>query len=277
MAGIGLFDVEFGLDASRPFAEHDDTGSEKHRLLDVVGHENGGEAFPAPEGHQLLLQRQTRQRIELAERLIEQQQGGIVDERAGERGALRHAARELMRIGLGEVAQVRQGRARNRRDVALASTRRARRARSRHCSRPSPTETASDPERRESATDPACRSAILRPKWTQLVGCSRPEMSRSSVDLPHPDGPSSATNSPAATERSIELEHRQPRAVEFERVAHAANVDCNIARRGRRSAQRRCGRRHQMNPFCQPSRRSRATNKSLTMPAQMRAMMTSVA
>jgi hypothetical protein len=28
------------------------------------------------------LQRQTRQRIEFAERLIEQQQGGIVDERA---------------------------------------------------------------------------------------------------------------------------------------------------------------------------------------------------
>ena len=105
----------------------------------------------------------------------------------------------------------------------------------------------------------------------------KPEMRRSRVDLPHPDGPSSATNSPASTERSIDFEHRQPRAVEFERVAHAANVDRYIARRRRRGAQRRCGRRHQMNPFCQPRRRSRATNKSLTMPAQISAMMTSVA
>ena len=53
-----------------------------------MGHENRGEAFSAPEGHELRLQRQAGQRIELAERLIEQQQGWIVDERAGERGAL---------------------------------------------------------------------------------------------------------------------------------------------------------------------------------------------
>src|SRR6476646_6409475 len=105
MARIGPFHLEFGLDASRPFTEHDDTGSKKHRFLDIVGHENRGEAFSAPEGYQLLLQRQTGQRVELAERLIKQQQGGIVDERASERGALSHAARELMRISLAEVAK----------------------------------------------------------------------------------------------------------------------------------------------------------------------------
>ena len=105
MARIGPFDLEFGLDASRPPAEHDDARREKHRLFDVVGDENRGEAFPAPEGHELRLQRQTRQRIELAERLVEQQQGRIVDERAGERGALSHAAGELMGIGLAEVAK----------------------------------------------------------------------------------------------------------------------------------------------------------------------------
>ena len=105
MARIGPFDLEFGLDASRPPAEHDDAGREKHRLFDIMGHENRGEAFPAPEGHKLRLQRQTRQRIELAERLIEQQQGGIVDERASKRGALSHAARQLMGISLAEVAK----------------------------------------------------------------------------------------------------------------------------------------------------------------------------
>src|ERR1700733_2024473 len=108
MAGIGPFDLEFRLDASWPFAEHDDTGSEKTRLFDIMGHENRGEAFPAPEGHKFCLQHQSRQRIELAERLIEQQQSRIVDERAGERGALSHAARQLMRISLAEVAKADQ-------------------------------------------------------------------------------------------------------------------------------------------------------------------------
>src|ERR1700733_15803399 len=108
MTRIGAFDLEFGLDASRPSTEHDDTGREKHRLLDIMGHENRGEAFPAPEGHQLLLKRQTRQRVELAERLIKQQQGRIVDERAGKRGALSHAARELMRISPAEVSKADQ-------------------------------------------------------------------------------------------------------------------------------------------------------------------------
>src|SRR5258708_12616692 len=70
-----------------------------------MGHENGGEAAAEPEGHQLRLQSQTRQRVQLAKRLIEQQQGRIVDERASERGALSHAARELMGISLAEVAK----------------------------------------------------------------------------------------------------------------------------------------------------------------------------
>ena len=108
MARIGAFDLEFGLDATRPSAEHDDTGSEKHRLLDIMGHENRRETLPAPQGDQLLLQRQPRQRIELAERLIKQQQGRIVDERAGKRGALSHAARELMRISPAEVSKADQ-------------------------------------------------------------------------------------------------------------------------------------------------------------------------
>ena len=54
---------------------------EKHRLFHIMGDEDRGEAFPAPEGHKFCLQCQSRQRIELAERLIEQQQSRIVDER----------------------------------------------------------------------------------------------------------------------------------------------------------------------------------------------------
>src|SRR5580658_6145572 len=43
-------------------------------------------------------------------------------------------------------------------------------------------------------------SAVIEP----ADGCSSPETSRSKVDLPQPDGPSKATNTPAATERLID-------------------------------------------------------------------------
>ncbi|MNY57837.1 hypothetical protein D3C86_1940990 [compost metagenome] len=36
-----------------------------------------------------------------------------------------------------------------------------------------------------------------------LVGCSRPAASRMIVDLPQPDGPTSATNSPSAMRRLV--------------------------------------------------------------------------
>ncbi len=46
--------------------------------------------------------------FELAERLVEDEQVGIVDQRARQRHALRHAARQLMRIGFGEALQADQ-------------------------------------------------------------------------------------------------------------------------------------------------------------------------
>jgi hypothetical protein len=49
---------------------------------------------------------------------------------------------------------------------------------------------------RRSSTSP--RRAISPP-----VGAPSPAISRSSVDLPQPDGPSRPTNSPSAMERSM--------------------------------------------------------------------------
>src|SRR5580658_4159035 len=49
------------------------------------------------------------------------------------------------------------------------------------------------------------RSLTRRPpiRISPPLSSSRPAISRSSVDLPQPEGPTSTTNSPAATDRSI--------------------------------------------------------------------------
>ena len=47
-----------------------------------------------------------RHGVERAERLVHQEHVGVLRERAGERDALAHAARELVRPALGEVAEV---------------------------------------------------------------------------------------------------------------------------------------------------------------------------
>ncbi len=46
-----------------------------------------------------------RQRIERAERLVHQQQRRVVDQRARDRDALAHAARQLVRIAIGEIPE----------------------------------------------------------------------------------------------------------------------------------------------------------------------------
>jgi hypothetical protein len=60
-------------------------------------------------------------------------------------------------------------------------------------------------------------------------------------------------------------------------VAHVFDFDREALRRRRAITQRYRDGRHQMNPFCQLSSRSRTTNKSFTRPAQMNAMITKVA
>ena len=50
-----------------------------------------------PERLELVVQQVARHRVERAERLVHQQHVGVLRERAGERDALAHAARELVR------------------------------------------------------------------------------------------------------------------------------------------------------------------------------------
>jgi hypothetical protein len=98
MTRIGKIDAELGLDVCGTIAQNNNPGGEQHRFLDIVRNKNRCEAFVAPKREKLGLQGQPRQRVELAQRLVQKKQRGIVDERTCER----RAARELVRIGLRE-------------------------------------------------------------------------------------------------------------------------------------------------------------------------------
>src|SRR5665213_529858 len=92
MPRIRTIDRDVGLDARRTIAEHDNAIGQKYRLLHIVGHQQRGESAALPERGYLRLHRDARQRIELAERLVENEDPGIVDEGACQRDPLRHAA-----------------------------------------------------------------------------------------------------------------------------------------------------------------------------------------
>src|SRR5882757_1374714 len=84
------------VDAPRARAQYDDSIRQEHRLFNVVRHHDHGNADIQPQALQLLLQSESGQRIQRAQRLIQQEQFGTVDEGAGDGGALSHAARNLM-------------------------------------------------------------------------------------------------------------------------------------------------------------------------------------
>ena len=65
-------------------------------------HEDGGHAGAFPDLQQFVLELLARQRVECAERLVHQQDAGIVGEHAGNCDALLHPARQLVRVAVGE-------------------------------------------------------------------------------------------------------------------------------------------------------------------------------
>ena len=70
--------------------------AEEHRLGDAVGDEQDRLARLLPDAQQLEVHLLPRQRVEGAERLVHQHQLRVVDQRAGDRRALLHAARQLV-------------------------------------------------------------------------------------------------------------------------------------------------------------------------------------
>ena len=90
-------DHALGQHAARPRRHHEDAVGEEHGLAQVVRHQHDGDLARRVQVADHAPQLLAREGIERAERLVEHQQFGLVDQRAAERGALLHAAGELPR------------------------------------------------------------------------------------------------------------------------------------------------------------------------------------
>ena len=77
--------------------QHDDVGQER-RLADVVGHDDDRLAQRPEDAAQVVVQLGAHQRIERAQRLVEQQHLGVEHQRAHDRDPLPLAARQLVRV-----------------------------------------------------------------------------------------------------------------------------------------------------------------------------------
>ena len=86
---------------------------------------------------------------------------------------------------------------------------------------------------------------LIRPP----VGASKPATMNRSVDLPQPLGPSTETNSPSATEKSMRsIAVTSPAARTPEHLRHALRFDEHVHRLSlRRDARRRYARAHDVN------------------------------
>src|SRR5712672_12832 len=78
MAGIWQGVDDFGPDLRGALAQYDDAASEEQRFFDIVGHQQCGEPRPLPQRDKLALHGDPRQRVELAQRLVENEQRRIV-------------------------------------------------------------------------------------------------------------------------------------------------------------------------------------------------------
>ena len=96
----GELDIERAGDAAGAWGHDDDLVREINGLVHVVRYHDGGHAGLLPDAQDLILHIHSGEGVECAERLVEQQHLGPADKGACERGALAHAARKLMRIGV---------------------------------------------------------------------------------------------------------------------------------------------------------------------------------
>ena len=171
--------------------------------------------------------------VEVAGRLVGQHQLGIVDERAGDREPLLLAAGQLVRPAIGDLGEPELARS----AAALAARRRAARPAAAPAAARSPRRSAPRSGETTGTRSPTCRSRARasargrRPR--QLLAGERdlaprrggraPPSRCRSVDFPLPDGPSTATTSPASTSRLDAVEHAPRRATRPHRLRHAAS------------------------------------------------------
>ena len=187
--------------------QHHDAVGQPYGLVEVVGHEHDRLAYGALQSQELVLEPDSHDRVDRRERLVHQQDDRIGGQRPGDADALVLTAGQLVRV-----ARCRTGPGRGRRVPAARSTR----ARMRSFGQPSsrgtvatfaaivwcgnsPTCWMTYPIRRRRSTASAVRMSSPSSRILPLVGSISRLIMRRIVDLPQPDGPISATSSPAGT------------------------------------------------------------------------------
>ena len=176
-------------------AHHDHPGREEDGLGDRVGDEQAGEGVEQEQARHLLVQPPAGDLVERAEGLVEQEQLGLRGQRPGDGRPHAHAARHWRRAVVGEPASPTRARSRPGPGVGVAA--------------PAPSQLGPGAPRcrglcaTAAAWGPGTRSRRRSPSvdTVPVVGTSKPARRRSSVDLPHPDGPTRATNSPRRRSR----------------------------------------------------------------------------
>src|SRR6185436_6436010 len=98
-------DVAALHDPARPGRHDVHRVGEEHRFAQIVRHQHHRHLARHLQVAQRAPQLLARERVERAERLVEEQHFGLVDQRAADRRALLHAARELPRELVGETLQ----------------------------------------------------------------------------------------------------------------------------------------------------------------------------
>src|ERR1700722_944586 len=97
--------IDDGLGAARARGHHHDLVGERHRLVDAVGDEHQRLLVDLPDAQELLLQDGAVLLVERRERLVHQQDLGIVGKGARDRDALAHAAGELVGVVVREAGE----------------------------------------------------------------------------------------------------------------------------------------------------------------------------
>jgi len=92
-------DGQLGRNAAGPRRHNGDPGRQINRFENAVSDENDGRPAVGPQPQQIIVERHSGDLVEGGERLVEQQQVGVGNERAGDRDAHAHAAGKLPRIG----------------------------------------------------------------------------------------------------------------------------------------------------------------------------------
>eukprot|EP01022_Parablepharisma_sp_SALTPOND_P008982 TRINITY_DN1374_c0_g5_i1.p2 TRINITY_DN1374_c0_g5~~TRINITY_DN1374_c0_g5_i1.p2 ORF type:complete len:1491 (+),score=638.18 TRINITY_DN1374_c0_g5_i1:28616-33088(+) len=95
--------------AARARFHHHHLVAQVDRFFHVMGHQDHGDALGLPDAVQLLLQVGAGHGVKRTEGLVQQQDLGFTHQRAGNGHALRHATRQLVRIGCLETLQAHQG------------------------------------------------------------------------------------------------------------------------------------------------------------------------